>query len=402
MNITYIHQYFKTPDEPGGTRSYWISQELIRAGHTVTMITSGPAEQVGKIDRKNIDGINVIYIRNPYDQRFSVLRRLISFISFMFRATRVLFRQKNTDLVIATSTPLTVGIPPMIFKSLRKKPYLFEVRDLWPEVPIQMGALNNSAVRTLALKLESVIYKNAMHIIALSPGMQEGVVKVVADPAKVSMVPNMAKNDKFWRRERNEGLIKKLKLRKETFKLIHFGAMGRANGLDYILDAAKLLKENNVNDVEIILLGDGSETDRLVKLKEDNGLDFVHFPGAFNMAMTSEIVNLCDASIVPFLNLPVLKTNSPNKLFDSLSAGVPIIVNSDGWTKEMVEVNECGAYVNPDDPSELCTLILEWKENKELLDRMGKNARKLAETTYDKSILCKKFVSIVHSINNQA
>jgi len=119
------------------------------------------------------------------------------------------------------------------------------------------------------------------------------------------------------------------------------------------------------------------------------------------MKETSEVVNVCDISVVPFLNIPILSTNSPNKLFDSLAAGKPIIVNSNGWTKKMVEENSCGAFVDPENPNELFELIMEWKNHPNLLKIMGDNSRKLAETTYDESILTKRFASIINTFNNK-
>src|SRR5690606_17517480 len=131
MKILYIHQYFKTPKEPGGTRSYWIARKLIEKGHHVTMLTSSDRYTESN-KRQEIDGINVIYIKESYDQRMNVVRRLIAFTNFMLKATIIAFKQKDIDLVIATSTPLTIGFPALVLKKIKKVPYVFEVRDLWP------------------------------------------------------------------------------------------------------------------------------------------------------------------------------------------------------------------------------------------------------------------------------
>ena len=142
MNILYIHQYFLTPQEPGGTRSYWLAQELIKNGHQVAMLTSSAKFQE-EIKELNIDGIKVIYVKEDYDQNMSITRRLKAFVKFMYKSSMIGMQQKNIDLVIATSTPLTIGIPALVLKWFKKIPYIFEVRDLWPEVPIQMGAIKN-------------------------------------------------------------------------------------------------------------------------------------------------------------------------------------------------------------------------------------------------------------------
>ncbi len=392
--IVYIHQYFKTPSEPGGTRSYWFSKALKDHGFDVTVITSR-TEQKKIIERKRIDGIHIIYIKNAYSNEMSILRRLLSFINFMILSSWVALRQQNIELTIATSTPLTIGIPALFLKWFKKIPYVFEVRDLWPEVPIQMGGLKNPMMKKMALYLEKLIYRNARHIIGLSPGMKNGILERGVEEKKVSMIPNMSKIDKFWKREKNTEIAEIYKIDLNKFNLIHFGSMGRANGLEYIIYAAEALHNDGVKDVSFIFMGKGAIKKKLVRMVEEKALSNVIFIDAQPMEVVSEIVNLCDVSIVPFTNLPILQTNSPNKLFDSLSAGIPIIVNSAGWTKDLVEDNKCGAFVDPEKPEELVEKIKEWKDCPDLIDAMGREARKLAEDHYDKSILSKKFISVI-------
>lgn len=391
MNILYIHQYFLTPQEPGGTRSYWLAQELLKNGHKVTMLTSSTKFQE-EVKELNINGIDVIYIKEDYDQNMSVARRLKAFLKFMYKASKIGLKQKNVDLVFATSTPLTIGIPALVLKKINNIPYVFEVRDLWPEVPIQMGAINNKWLIKGTRLLEEIIYKNSKHVIALSPGMQEGVVKYIPKE-KTSMISNMSKKDEFWPRERNIELIRQLGLQENSFKLIHFGSLGKANGAHTIVESARLMKD--INDVEFLFVGGGSTEMELVELVKKYQLNNVKFLGRFPMKEVSEIVNFSDVSIISFLDLPILYTNSPNKLFDSLSAGKPIIVNSAGWTKDIVENYKCGFYVNPNIPQELVDKVLYLKDHQSLVKEMGMNSRKLADNKYDKSILCKEFVDVI-------
>src|SRR5690606_40193520 len=234
MNILYIHQYFKTPKEPGGTRSYWIAQELIKNGHEVTMITASSIKNKTR-EEKTIDGIKVIYLQEAYSQDMSISTRLKAFLGFVRKSINEARKHKNIDLVIATSTPLTVGITALYMKWFKKTPYIFEVRDLWPEVPIQMGAFKSPLIVKLTRWFEKTIYKNAEHVIALSPGMQDGVTKYISNE-KTSMIPNMAKVDEFWIREKNVELEQKLGLKPNTFKVIHFGSLGLANGAGTIIE----------------------------------------------------------------------------------------------------------------------------------------------------------------------
>lgn len=395
MKIVYLHQYFKTIHEAGSTRSYFICQELIRRGHEVIMITAKKDSTGEGISEEVVDGVKVYYIHNFYSNKLEVDDRIKSFVRFMLRSIPVLWKQKGINLVIATSTPLTVGFPALLYKWLKGVPYLFEVRDLWPEVPIQMGGLKNPIFKRGMLLLEKLLYKNASHIVALSPGMKDGVVKVLGNANKVSMIPNMAKKDVFYPRPINHALITEIGLQQDSFKVVHFGAMGIANHLTYILDAAVFLKQRGINTIEFVFLGEGRVTESLMSYCKKNNLDNVFFLGRKPMTLTAEIVNFCDVSVVSFANIPILATNSPNKFFDSLSAAKPIIVNSAGWTKDIVEENDCGAFVHPDYPEELANLIEKWMKQPEELVKMGLRGRKIANERYDESLLCKQFVNVV-------
>jgi len=391
MKILYIHQYFVTPAEPGGTRSYWIARELIEHGHDVTMITSS-SKYDADVSEKIVNGIKVIYIREDYSQNMSIVRRLKAFVSFMFKSSQQALKQKEIDLVISTSTPLTIGVPALLMKLFKKVPYVFEVRDLWPEVPIQMGAIRNPILIWLTRYFEKLIYRQAQHVIALSPGMQEGVAKYIPIH-NTSMIPNMSKKDEFWPREKNIELQNRLGLNAETFKVIHFGSLGIANGAETILESAKLLCDDKT--VEFLFVGGGANEQALINECKKHRLNNVHFLGKFPMVETSEIVNLCDLSIVSFKDIPILYTNSPNKLFDTLSAGKPLIVNSAGWTKDLVEEYNCGFYVDPNCPNQLAEKIKYLQANKLLLQEMGEKSRWLAENIFDKSLLCKQFVQVI-------
>lgn len=400
MKILYINQYFKHPSEPGITRSYWISKRLMEAGHTITMLSHRNTllDHVGKdvprMQRVDVDGINVVYLRNQYSNSMGVLARAWAFVSFMMRSAWHALREKDVDLVIATSTPLTVAFPALMRKWLRGTPFIFEVRDLWPEVPIQMGAIKSPLIIRFLRWFEKTTYRNAVHVVALSPGMQEGVVKYVPKE-KTSMIPNMAKIDQFWPRERDTELMRKMGLAEDSFKVLYFGQMGLSNAMESVIEAAEALAGE---DVEFLFVGHGLFMRRLATRKEKGELSHVHLFERVPMKEMSEIVNFCDVSLVTFSDLPILQTNSPNKLFDTLSAGKPVIVNSAGWTKTMVEEADCGLFADPRAEGSLAAKILELRSDPERRRKMGANARRLAETVYDKSILCEQFAEAVQSL----
>lgn len=394
MKILYIHQYFVTPNEPGATRSYWISKELVSRGHHVTVITgnSESKHEPGRFDR---DGIDVIYLNNYYNNTQTKIQKVWSFVKFIFQSISVASKEKDVDLVYATSTPLTIGAVALALRTLKGWRYVFEVRDLWPEFPIQVGAVTNPVLIWLLRKFEKRIYKRAEHVVALSPGMQEGVVKAGTPVEKTSMIPNMSKPDIFYPHDVNQVIVKQFNLDLTKFNVIHFGMLAVANGLDYIIKAAIELKKRGDDSIQFLFMGEGAMQPMLEEMVKENDLHNVHFLGNYKVGIVAEVTNCCDASITAFKNLPVLATNSPNKLFDSLSAGKPIIVNSAGWTKDMVENDNCGFYVDPEKPEMLADKLLEVKDNKPLLEEWGKNARRLSVEVYDKAKLSAQVADVL-------
>jgi glycosyltransferase involved in cell wall biosynthesis len=387
--IFYIHQYFVTPNDAGGTRSYWIAKSLINKGFHVTVITSSNKYS----GEKEIDGIRIIYLKISYNQKFSLFKRFKSFLKFSFFSILTIYKYKRPNLIIATSTPLSIGIPALYFKLFHKVNYVFEVRDLWPDVPIAMGAIKNKFLIYLTKKFEKYIYINALHIVALSPEMKNGILKYVKNN-KVTMIPNFSNNDLYFPRAKNISLYKKFNIIESSFKILYFGSMGIANDINVIIDCAILFK-NDIN-FEFIFAGNGSEKTKAINKCTSLGIKNVKFLGNIPMIDLPELVNLCDISLVTFKDIPILYSNSPNKFFDSLAAGKPILLNSNGWTREIVENNNCGFYFNSNKPENLFNIINYLKNNPGLIDEMSNNSKNLALLNYDKNILTSIFSDIIY------
>jgi len=403
MRLLYIHQYFKTPDEPGGTRSYWIAKALVEKGHDVTMLTGNTINSSQKlIEKKSIDGIKVVYIRNTYSNKMKSMARILSFIKFSILSTFAALRIRKVDLVFATSTPLTIGIPALFLKWFKRKRYVFEVRDLWPEFPIQMGAIKSNFLKTILYSFEKLIYKNSEYVITLSPGMKEGVDKYKINGLKTTVISNMSKPNEFYPRPANIDIIKQFNIDTNNFNVIYFGAMGLANGLDFIIKAAKVAKDIAAKKVQFILVGSGYCEKELKEMSQEYNLENVSFLGEHPMNIVSELVNICNCSFVCFRKLEILNTNSPNKFFDSLSAAKPIIVNSTGWTKELVENNNCGLFVNPDEPKDLIKKIQFLITNKQVYAEMCNNSRNLAISDFHRNKLVNKVINILENVRTNS
>ena len=394
MHILYIHQYFRTPEEPGGNRSYWIARELVRRGHQVTMITATSTKypDAGVVDH---EGIRTIYVKNDYSNYMSAPRKILSFVNFVRLAIRAGKAQKDVDLVFATSTPLTVGYIALRLKKSRHWPFVFEVRDLWPRFPIEVGAIRNKLAIRLLKSLERKIYQQSEFVVALSPGMQEGVIEAGTPAEKTAIIPNMSKPDAFFPHDPDPATVAEFGLDLSKFNVIHFGSMGRANGLEYIIRAAKVLQDRGDKDVAFWFMGGGATEPVIRRMSEEWGLENVRFLGRHKMSVVAEVVNCASASITTFRNLPVLQTNSPNKLFDSLAAGKPIIVNSAGWTKDLCEKERCGCFVDPENPADLADRLQAIKDDKPLLEAWGRNARRLAVEVFNQSLLAGKVADVL-------
>lgn len=392
MTILYLHQYFKTPIESGSTRSYWISRKLLENDIKVIMITA-KNNLNQNFEEKEIDGIRVIYLKVDYNQNMGVFLRFLSFLKYMAKVCFWVFKlRKVYDKIYATSTPLSVGVPALIANKILGKPYIFEVRDLWPEVPIQMGAVRNRLIIRILKKFEMAIYLNAHKIIALSPGMEKGISNLGIESEKILMVPNMSKPHEFFPRQHNFEIKKKFNITSEFINIIYFGAIGKSNGL---MDVIKNFNKIGNDRFRLYIAGEGSEKEKIDREIIQSDISNVFLIGEQPMALISELVNCCDISLVCFQDLPILATNSPNKLFDSLSAGKPIIVNSSGWTKTLVEDNNCGFYYNPQNYESLKALLNFIEQNRSILIEMGVNARKLSLENYDREILTRKIVDVV-------
>lgn len=373
--IIYIHQYFKTPDEGGAIRSYYVAKGMVDRGMDVAVITS---HNKANYEQKNVGGIQVHYLPIPYSNDFSFTRRYVAFFNFVLAAINHSNKLQKPDLCYATSTPLTVGIIAVWWKWTRQLPYIFEVRDLWPEAPIQLGIIKSSLLKYLTIKLEKTIYKHAKKVIVLSPGIEKGVRDKI-NKVNTCMIPNMADIDFFQKTLPNTQTNK-------NFTIGYFGTFGMANNLEYILDVAKACQIAKLT-VSFNLIGEGARKEEIVKRAVEMKLENVDFFAQKSSMDIRAFLRRTDACFTSFLKTPVLETNSPNKFFDGLAAGKLSIVNTAGWLKELVEHNKCGFYIDPATPEKFPLLIEPFIRDKKLLKLYQKNALHLGKTRFSRKKL---------------
>lgn len=403
MRVLYLHQFFATRESSLGLiRSYEFSRRIIERGHHVTMVTSSsrlPEEfDRGVFVDGDIDGIRVRSVRVRYSNFMSYARRMWSFVMFTVGATWLATTAGRHDVVFATSTPLTVGIPGWITAALTRTPFVFEVRDLWPEAAIQMGALRRSgSIARIAKRLERFLYHRAAAVVALSPGMAEGVIAEGVDRARVHMIPNSADLDLFQPGEKDPQFLRDHGL-EGRFVVGYAGAIGPSNAVEeHVPEAARLLKERGRGDIVFVIAGDGMSRPALESAVAAQGLDNVRLIGLLPKREVPTLTRSADVLMTLFADVPILATNSPNKFFDALASGCPVIVNQPGWTRQLVEEHEVGIYIPVGDGRALAEAAIRLADDPALRSRMSRNARALAEREFARDILAEQLITVLES-----
>jgi glycosyltransferase involved in cell wall biosynthesis len=400
LKIIYLHQYFNTPDMSGGTRSYEMARRMVAAGHEVQMVTSyreSDANNNGWF-RTDEAGIQVHWYPVPYSNNMSFTQRIRAFFSFALAARKKVM-ELDGDIIFATSTPLTIALPAVPASRKKKIPMVFEVRDLWPKMPIAVGALKNPVMRFLAYKLEHWAYHNAAAVVALSPGMKDGVVGTGYPTERVAVIPNSSDNAEF---QHNPQAAARFRAKRKWLGnkplLIYAGTFGKVNGVKYTVDLAKALMELDSN-IRILLVGQGSERNDLVKDAKSAGVFEVNL-FVENSLPKCEVPNLLSASTMAsnlVMDLPEARANSANKFFDTLAAGKPIFINHGGWMHELVEEHQCGLAMWRKPVDEVAVELDKKMQDGAWLEKAGVAAKELAESCFARDDLAQQLISVLEA-----
>ena len=391
MKVLILHQHFNTPEKGGAIRSYYLAKALVDQGIETVVITGSNDKSYRK---ENCEGIEVHYLPVAYDNAYGFAARTFSFLRYVRQSVAIAKKIPHIDICYAISVPLTVGLAAIWLKKKIKLPYIFEVGDLWPDAPVQMGFVKNYFLVSLLFQLEKLIYREAKSIVALSLPIKEAVGKKISGK-KIDIISNIADCD-FYKPEAKESTLEEKFNVTGKFVVSYIGAAGVANGLDYFLECANVSRKAEL-PIHFILCGDGAMLPYLKTSAERLGLKNLTFTGFVNRSQVKEVMNITDAVFVSYKNIPILQTGSPNKYFDGLASGKMIIVNFGGWIKNEIESSSCGIYVNPKQPSDFAKKIEPFILDKNKTNEFQRATRGLAESDYNRKKLSTQFVNIFTS-----
>lgn len=404
MKILYLHQYFKFPYESGGTRSFDLATGFLSLGYDVEILTL-TSDLKYKNDKRwskiKLNGIKVHYIYIPYKNDMSYFNRSLVFLKFLWFSTIKLLSLRG-DIVLASSTPLTIGIPALVKKWFHKTPFIFEARDIWPEVVIAVGALNNKILQQILYFLEYLIYKNAVAIVPLSVDMKESIISRYPKLQKktIEVIENISEINRF-----QTGYSKKIEAIKEKigfqprFTILYAGTFGRVNRLDYVIELADKLIHLDPSIV-FILIGEGAYKKAVLeKAAEKKVLNKnVFILDSLSKKDLPQLYYECSMGSSFVMPIKELWANSANKFFDSLAAGKPILINYEGWQKELINKENIG-YVLPIVVSEKSVHdFIAYSQNQTLLANHQKNALNVAKKSYATDIAVTKYINIFKEV----
>jgi glycosyltransferase involved in cell wall biosynthesis len=398
-----IHQAFASPQDAGGTRHYEFARHLIRQGDQFVIVASDihyPSgirlvERTKLVTKQNLDGIGLLRSYTYPSVNRGFVWRVIAFVSFMITSVYAALRAGPVDLVMGTSPPIFQAVSAWFVALVRRRPFLLEIRDLWPEFAIDIGILKNPLAIAASRWLERFLYARATHLLVNSPAYRDYLINKGVAATKITLIPNGVDTDMFDPHASAPHLRAELHL-DGKFVVTYAGALGLANDLDTILRAAERLCAESA--VHFLMVGDGKERPNLEAKARMLGLSNVTFAGSYPKNRIPEILAASQACVACLKNIPMFRTTYPNKVFDYMAAGRPTLLVIDGVIREVIEAAQGGIFVPPGDDAALARGVMELSGDPQLAQTMGQNARAYVVEHFNRAQQAQDFYHLVHRL----
>ncbi|MBX3437326.1 MAG: glycosyltransferase family 4 protein [Planctomycetaceae bacterium] len=387
MHVLLIHQAFISPKEAGGTRHLELGQRFVREGNAFTIVASNLSYHSGKAvepsdgDCEEYDGVQVRRAWTLAALHRSYAWRVASFLTFMVSSIWTALRVRDVDLVMGTSPPIFQLLSAWFVAVIKRKPFVLEVRDLWPEFAIDIGLLKNPVLIWCARALEKFLYSRATHLVVNSPAYRDYLINKGVPAEKVSFIANGVDTSLFSLHVDGSGLRDQYKLNGK-FVVTYAGAVSMANDLDVVLDAAEMLKD--APDVHLLIVGDGKDCSRLQERAARMHLPNITFTGPRPKDEMPRFLAMSDACLATLKDIPMFRTTYPNKVFDYMAAGRPTILGIDGVIRDVIEAADGGVAVPPGDAASLAAAIRELSHDRPRCEQMGRAAREYVQHHFNR------------------
>jgi glycosyltransferase involved in cell wall biosynthesis len=404
MHILFLTHYFPPEVNAPASRTYENAKRWIKKGHKVTVITCAPNHPTGIIypgyknrlwQRDELDGINILRVKTYLSANKGFAKRILNYLSYMLSAIVFCCLTGKCDVVVSTSPQFFAGIAGYFVSRVKRSPWVLEIRDLWPESIIAVGALTNRKVINLLEGVETWMYRKADRIVALTNAFKRHIVQRGVSPERISVITNGADLDQFQYVPKENGFRKENGLGGK-FVVSYVGTHGMAHGLDTIFETAERMKDSK--DVVFMLVGDGAERERLMKRREEIGLNNIVMLPQQKKEKMPEIIAASDACMVLLKKTDLFKTVIPSKIFEAMAMERPIILGVEGESREIIKEGSCGICIEPENPEALADAVLNLYKDSGLAENLGKNGKAFVRQRFDREKLAIDYLNLLQEV----
>lgn len=405
MRILFFSHYFPPEGNAPASRTFDHCTRWAAAGHEVTVVTCAPNHPRGRLypgyrnrprQVEYMEGVRVVRVATYLAANEGAWRRTANYLSYLAAAVPAGLLEPRPDVVIATSPQFFCGWAGVLASRLRRRPFLLEVRDLWPESIAAVDAMRSRTALRLLERLERGMYRAARHIVTVGDGYRARLIERGVEPHRISVVMNGVDRTRFFPREADRDLAGRLGVA-GRFVVTYCGTIGMAHGLEVVLRAGRLLIERDRRDVVFLLVGDGARRRELRDAAARSGLDNVIFAGRLDTGIIPEVLSLSDACLVHLRSSPTFTSVMPSKIFEAAAMARPVILGVDGFARTFVENAGCGVYVEPEDERGLVEAILRLAADAALRERLGRAGLDLAGAC-DRDRLAERYLATIAQV----
>lgn len=404
MHILFLTDNFAPETNAPASRTHEHTRRWVASGHRVTVVTTAPNFPAGVVfagyrnrlwQREQIDGVEVIRLWTYITANQGFLRRTLDYLSFMLAAILATPFLPRADVIVSTSPQFFTPCAAYVVSRLKRRPWVFELRDLWPDSIVAVGAMKETALIRVLRKLEYFLYRKATRIVSVTHAFRKVLANNGIDPARIVVVPNGADLEAYQPGERSELLAEKFGC-KGKFVAAYVGTIGLAHGLGILLDAAEQLRARD--DIALVLVGTGAAEQALISEANRRGLNNVHFAGSVSKAEVREYWRFCDVALVLLRDSPLFRHVLPSKMFEAMSTERPIILGVQGESAAVLREARAGIAIPPEDASALAAAIIQLAENRAQGAAMGKAGRAFVTSRYNRDVLADQMLEVLNQV----